>query len=242
MSIRADNTRPGILRYYDPNSSYLTVGVVAPVTFYDDFLGRAQDVTNAWGTRDTAAATEALVADAPNGVYRLALDATNEVQVAGLDWGDQRTLVLNQYLGFEARVKLSTLPTTGTIACIGLCGDYNAAVDSVAESIWFRLDGVTGGLITVETDDGTTESSKVTTGVTVTTSDWAILRIDCADPTNILFFINGAQVASTTTFSVNAVPTLALQPVFRIGKESAGTNVGALDIDSVRIWQRRAAP
>lgn len=241
MGIRVDNNRPGITRYYDPTAAYMTTHVIAPVSFYDDFLGRAQDVTNAWGVRDTAGGTEAVVADAPNGVYRLATDATSEAQLAGLDWGDQRTLTLNQGLGFEARVKLSTLPTTGVIACIGLCGDHNAAVDTVAESIWFRLDGATGGLITVECDDTTTETSKVTTGVTVTASDWVVLRIDCADPTNILFYINGVQVASTTAFSANAVPTLALQPVCRIGKESVGTPVGSLDIDYVRVWQRRAA-
>jgi hypothetical protein len=240
MPVRADGSKAGILRYYD-STTYETLRVIAPVYFHDDFVGRAQDVTNAWGTRDTASATEALVADAPNGVYRLALDATSEAQLAGLDWGDQRTLVLNQGLGFEARVKLSTLPTTGSIVCIGLCGDHNAAVDTVAESIWFRLDGSTGGLITVECDDGTTETSKVTTGVTVLNTDWVILRIDCSDPTSIKFYINGAQVAATTTFSANAVPTLALQPVLRVGKESAGTNLGALDVDSVRVWQKRAA-
>lgn len=240
MSIRADNKRAGIIRYYDPAISFETVGVIAPVSFYDDFLGRAQDVTNAWGTRDTAGATEGLVADAPNGEYELALTSTSEAQLGALDWGDQRTLTLNQFVGFEARVKLSVLPTTGVICCIGLCGDHNAAVDTVAESIWFRLDGATGGLITVETDDTSHETSKVTTGVTVLNSTYVVLRIDCADPANVLFYINGAQVAATTTFNMNATPTLALQPVFRIGKEAAGTPVGTLRVDYCRVWQKRA--
>lgn len=242
MGIRADNNRPGIIRYYDPASSFQTVGVIAPVSFYEDFMGKAFDTTNIWTARDTAGGAETVSADAANGVLSLALDATSEAQLAGYDWGDQRTLVLNQYLGFEARVKLSVLPTTGTVACIGLAGDHNAAVDTVAESIWFRLDGSTGGLITVETDDGTTETSKVTTGVTLTTSDWAVLRIDCTNPAAVLFYVNGAQVASSSTFNVNATPTLALQPVARIGKESAGTNVGTLLVDYFRVWQLRAAP
>ncbi len=80
----------------------------------------------------------------------------------------------------------------------------------------------------------------MTTGITVTNSQWVVLRIDCNDPTNILFYIDGVQVASTTTFSANAVPTLVLQPVLRIGKESSGTPVGSLDVDYVRIWQRRS--
>ena len=79
---------------------------VAPVVFYDDFLGNAL-ATAAWGTRDTGAATEAVVADAANGAVGLALDATNEIQLAGIDWADNRTLVLNQGLVSEASSSLS---------------------------------------------------------------------------------------------------------------------------------------
>ena len=87
-----------ILTYFE-NATQERVLPVAPVVFYDDFLGNAL-ATTAWGTRDTGGATEAVVADAPNGVIGLALDATNEIQLAGIDWADQRTLVLNQGLVF----------------------------------------------------------------------------------------------------------------------------------------------
>ena len=227
----------GNLEYYD-NMTQERVLPVAPVYFYDDFLGNAINST-AWGTRDSGAATEAVLADAANGVVALTLDATNEVQLAGIDWANQRTLALNQKLIFEARWKLATLPTGAVVACIGLCGDHNAAVDTVAESIWFRADG--NGQITVETDDTSHETSKVATGTTLTTSDWIVTRIDCSNPANVLFYINGNRVAPGTTFDMSQVAALALQPVARIGKESGATSVGTLHVDYIRAWQKRTA-
>jgi hypothetical protein len=228
--------RNGNIEFYD-NATQETLLALGAVMIYDDFLTTALN-TNVWGTRDAGAATEAVVADAPNGVVALALDATSEVQVAGIDWADQRTLVLNQKVIFEARFKLSTLPTGSVVACIGLCGDYNAAVNAVAESVWFRADG--NGAITVENDDTSNETSKIATGITVTTADWLVARIDCTNPADVRFYINGNAVATGTTFNMNTVPTLALQPVARIGKEGAATTVGTLQVDYVRVWQNRS--
>lgn len=232
--------RNGILHYYD-SATFETLYAFAPVWLKEDFLGQALDTTNApFAYRDTAGATEAYVADAASGQVALTLAATNEAELAGIDQADQRDWILNQGVNFEARVKLSVLPTTGTVCCIGLCGDHNAAVDTVAESIWFRLDGATGGLITVEADDTTIETSKVTTGVTVTTSDWVVLRIDCTVITDVKFFINGARVAAGTAFDASTTVGLKLQLVARIGKESAGTNVGTLLVDYLAAWQNRS--
>lgn len=228
--------RGGNIAFYD-NATQETVLNIAPVAFHDDFLGNALN-TSAWGTRDAGAATEAVAADAPNGVLALTLDATNEVQVAGADWADQRTFVLNQGLVFEARFRLSVLPTGSVVACVGLCGDYNAAVNTVAESIWFRADG--NGVITVENDDTTNETSKVATGITLTAADWVVARIDCTNPADVRFYINGNGVATGTTFNMNTVPTLALQPVARIGKEAGATTVGTLQVDYVRVSQNRS--
>lgn len=213
----------------------------APVRLKEDFQGQALDTTNGpFAYRDTAGGAEAIVADAANGVLGLSLTSANEAQLAGIDQADQLTWVLNQNLIFEARVKVSVLPTTGSVICIGLCDNHNAAVDTVAKSLWFRLDGATGGLITVECDDGTTETSKVTTGVTLTTADWAILRIDCSNPADVKFFINGNRVAASTTFNANATPTAPLQIVARVGKEAIGTSVGTLQVDYLSAWQNRS--
>lgn len=226
----------GILTYFD-RTTQETVAPLAPVVFYDDFLGNALNTT-AWGALDTAAATEAVVADAANGVVGLALDATSEAQLGGISWADQRTLVLNQGLIFEARFRLSVLPTGAVIAIVGLQGDHNAAADTVAESVWFRADG--NGVITVENDDTSNETSKVATGTTLTTADWIIAKIDCTDISDVKFFINGNRVATSTTFNMSTVAGLALQPVARISKGIA-TSVGTLQVDYIRAWMKRAA-
>lgn len=228
----------GILEWYD-SATQERVLRAAPVAFVEEFLARAFNSTDLWGLRDTGGATEAVVTDGASGIMALTLTSTNEAQLAGIDFADHRPFVLNQGLIFEARVKLAVLPTGSVVAVIGLCGDHNAAVNTVAESIWFRLDG--NGVVTVETDDTSHETSQIATGITLTTADWAILRIDCTDIENVKFYIDGDRVASATTFNMSLVAGLTLQPVARIGKESAAATVGTLHADFVRVWQNRSA-
>lgn len=226
----------GILRYYDGTTNE-TVHAFAPLWWKDDFNTQAVDSTNNWTLLDTGGATEALVEDAPNGVIALALDATSEAQLAGMSWNDKRTLVLNQGLNVEFRFRFSVLPSASTsIVAIGLAGDHNATLDTVAESIIFRADG--SGAITVENDDTSNETTKVATGTTLTTADWIVARIDCTTITDIKFYINGVRVADTTTFTMATTPTLALQPYARISKASS-TSVGTVQIDYCKVWQNR---
>ncbi len=211
---------------------------IAPVFFEDDFVGRTWDTTNRWGTRDTNGATESLKANQANGVVELALAATNEIELGGMDWADQLPLVVNQKLVFEARIRFTVLPTAGALAVVGLCDAFNAAVDSVAHAIWFRVDG--SGALTVEHDDGTHETSKIATGVTLIANQWTVLRVECDVVTALRFYIDGARVASATAFDFSAAPSQAMQPVARIGKESASTAVGTLQVDYVRCWMARS--
>lgn len=223
--------------FYD-GTTFETLATTFPVFQKYDFLDPALDTTNLWTLRDTGNATEALVGDAPNGVISLALTNANEVQLAGTDWNDNRTLTLNQGLIWEARIKLAVLPTGAVVACWGLCGDHNAAVDTVAESIWFRADG--SGAVTVETDDTSNETSQVATGVTLLNTTWAVFRIDCTSYSSVKFFINGTRVAASTTFNMSQVAALALQPVFRIGKEAGAATVGTMYVDYCAVMQNRS--
>jgi hypothetical protein len=226
-----------VLSFYESTTDESSL-VAAPVVFYDDFIG-ATISANYWIVRDTGGANELFTADAASGVYQLALTSTNEIQLGAIDWNNQRSLALNQKPVFEARVRMFTLPTGTAVAVVGLCGDHNAAVNTVAESVWFRWDG--SGAITVEHDDTVHETSLIATGVTVTAGQWVTLRIECDIPTAVRFYIDGARVASGTIFNMSQVAALALQPVFRIGKEAASTAVGTMEIDYVRCWQARTA-
>ena len=228
-----------VLAWFD-NVSYETLLPLNPVFFFDDFIGKALDVTNSWGVRDTAGGTETILADGPNGSVELLLTNAVEIQLAGLDMADQRNFILNQDLQMEARLRFTTLPADVATAVIGLCGDHNAAIDTVAESAWFRWDG--SGATTVESDDttGGTEKSKVATGSTWLVNIWHIVRIDASVPADVKFYIDGARVAASTTFDMSAVPTLKLQPVARMDKAAAGTNLGVMEVDYIKVWQNRS--
>lgn len=215
---------------------------VAPVMFYDDFF--ALD-TLYWTAKDTSVAgatTPALVADGDNGQLTLMLDATNEKQESGYFWNDNRPFKLDHGPNIEIRLAPSVLCTGQSEQYFGLAGDYVegpiAEADAgPAEHLFFCMDG--GGAVTIHTDDTVTDNNAVATGVTLTAGVFAVFRIDATDPTDILFYINGTRVASGTTFSANAVPTLALQPFIICHKET-GTGLGTLLVDYVRVWSERA--
>lgn len=213
-----------------------TLLAVVPFWFKDDFL--ATGLAAHWGSQTTGGGAVTIVNDANGGAVALQLTSTNEVQLKGINGNDNRILVLNQRLVFEARVKFQVLPTGAVVAVIGLCSDHNAAVNSVASSIWFRVDG--NGVITVEADDTVHETSQVATGVTVVAGQEVTLRIECDVISKIRFYINGQRVAAGTTFDMSQTPAVALQPVLRIGKESASTAVGELRADYVTAFQSRA--
>ena len=228
----------GILTFFD-SQTFERVDNLAPVNFYDDFLGAAINVTDGlWAVVDVGDATEALAADTANGVFQLALAATSEAEDAVLYWGDQRGIDVGNKAIVEMRVKLSVLPTTGVCAVWGIATDHNLDKDTVAVNAWFRADA--SGEVKVETDDTTNNNDDVATGVTVLATDWKIYRIDFSDLTDVKFYIDGARVAGGTTFDMSNL-TAAEQVVqfyFSLDKAS-GTGVGTMQIDYVRAWSQR---
>lgn len=224
-----------------------TVLPVAPVSMYDDFMvldayTAADNSAGLWTLKDTAGGSETITADAGNGILALALTAAGEKQEAGITRGDQRQWILNRGLIFEARAAAVVLPTDQAELYFGLAGDYVegpiAEADAgPAEHMFFCLDG--SGAVKIFTDDGTTNNDAIATGVTLTAGTYAIFRIDASDPTSVKFYINGARVAASTTFNMNATPALALQP-FAMAHKEAGAGVGTLGIDYIRVWQNRS--
>ena len=229
----------GILTYFD-SVTHERVNPLAPCVFYEDFLGKDTIPPDRFTYIDVSTAgntTPLIAADVANGVLRLPLDVTSEAQESGMTWNDQRPLVLNQGLIIEMGVSLQTLPTLLGIGVWGLAGNKNAVADTVAESIWFRVDG--SGAVTVESDDTVNEKAVITTGVTFTAGQKKLFRIDCTSIANIKFFIDCVGVATSTTFNMSTVPTLALQPYVHLAKAS-GAGLGVLDVDFIRVWQHRS--
>jgi len=237
----------GALSFFD-GVTQETVAPFYPLVFMDDFVGADLVIPAAaseesgchWSKKIVGAAppTVAGVANAANGVMACTLTSASQKQDAGLYFGDQRNFSVEQGCIFEARVKLSVLPTLVAEAVIGLYGDWADGPDAISESIAFDADG--SGAITCGTDDDTTDSGQISTGVTATNAQWKIYRIDMTDVTNVLFFIDGVGVATGTTFAYAATGANAiLQPYLGLYKAS-GAGVGTMQVDYVKIWQNRS--
>jgi hypothetical protein len=238
---RFENSRQ---RFYD-SATRETVLSLSEVTFADDFLGAGVVIPATaesgvpWVKKIVGAAppTVGVKADEVNGILECALTATSEKQNAELYWGDELQWSVRQGLNFEARVKASVLPTDAAEIVVGFISNWADGLDAATYSVFFTLDG--SGEIFCEKDDNATDES-VTSGVTLTTSDWTILRINCEDYSAIEFTVDGVLVATDTTFDWAAVAgNSKVQPVVGVYKAS-GTGVGTLLVDYIRLWQTRS--
>ena len=218
---------------------------IAPVTFYEDFLG-------AWTAAIPAAAAPGLspwvqkiVGAAPpviagiagaNGVVALSLTADSQKQDAALYWGDNLSLNTGKPMGFEARVRLATLPVGASLATWGLS---TAWIDGPANAAGFiTFSATAGGAVTIKSYDGTTTTS-VASGVTVLAADYHLYRIDVDVNGVVRAFIDGVEVPAAPPIATLAA-ALTLQPYFSMYRAAVATTAGAMYVDSVRTWGARA--
>lgn len=223
-----------IIRYFD-SSTKKTVGGIAPVHFFDHFLGKtgAFSATGAaiWGLLDTSAAgdtTPVVKDDATGGAFTIKLDATDEAQLSGIYFGDCQPFDVTACPIFETTVTITSASMTGIKLVMGLASAHNATFDNIATNLWFRLDGSLALL--VEGDDGTTDTDDQSAGVTWTTATSKTLRIEADSLSAVRFFVDGVSVGTVAV----AAATGNLQPYFAITKAS-GTTLATVDIDSVRV-------
>ena len=119
---------------------------------------------------------------------------------------------------------------------IGLAHATHASdADSITDSIFIHMDGGST-TINAECDDGTNETAATTTATTFTAGTALTNRvevwIDCRTLSSIKFYVNGARVASGTTFSVAAM-TNALGLLAHVEK-TTGTETADMTIDWLR--------
>jgi len=232
------------LVFYESTTHERTLPV-APVVFYDDFLGTDLMTTEAgstgpWSTVQVNLNTAIGVrADTGGGVCAMIFDADNNAEDAVLYWGDQRGIDVNAGAIFETRINMAVVPGTAVVAVFGLAGDHNLTKDSITEGAWFRLEA--SAAVVAETDDTTNNNDDIATGVTMVAGTYNTFRIDFTDISNVLFYIDGAAVATATTFDMSNLTAgeAIMQPYFSIDK-GATTALGTLDIDYVRIWSNRS--
>jgi hypothetical protein len=235
-------------RIYDPYTGETNDILGAKILLYDDFLNTTIHTTTEhgpWVVHDIHAdATEAIVANQSAGVVGMHIGATGAEQEAGLSTSDSLVFNLDKGLVFECRANIHVLPTLLTEIYFGLGGAFVKGRLAIADEgplvhAMFHhslAGGVAGGLAHIYTDDGATDNDGVTTATTLTVDTFYTFRIDVHDATSVKFYINGARVASTTTFSMANGANVCVQPMFMVYKD-AGAGLGDLYVDNVKLWQ-----
>ena len=184
-----------------------------------------------------------------NGAMRLALEATDEAQAAGLYFGDILTYDIDFLIRATFYVKVGTIAANES-AIIGMASNRNAAFDTIAEAALFKFDA--SNACVVESDDGTNNNDDVASGFTPGTGVFSRYQIDFAtrvltqDPpaaslggkANVEFAMSNAngnlrRVADGTLFNMNNYAG-RLQPIVELQKAS-GTGVPTVDIRRIEI-------
>lgn len=210
--------------------------------FFEDFLGKSQ-VPAAVNQRTTGTPTgTSIVANGVDGQITSATAATNELEVAGIDWGDQRTVPANEPILFQTLSSPSTIAANED-AIWGLISTYNSTLASIGTYAWFRLSG--SMVLTAETNDGTTATLAQTgnPGVTLTASSFYLLTIDMEQRRGrARFFVNDSLFADLPWTALPSAAANQLQPFIGVRKAS-GADVISVTTDFWYLhWQRTNLP
>jgi len=236
-------TAGGIEFRKDPDT-FEHVLIAAPVHIKEDFLGYQAMLSESgsagrWLTVETDLnLAMALVADLSGGGLQGTLDSDSSAQQAVLYCGDQRNIDVSKSAGFEARVNLAVLPTTGVDFVCGLAGDHNATRDSIDVGAWFRCQA--SGALLCESDDTTNNNDDVAAGITLVAGTTYTFYIDFSVLTDVKFYVNNVRVCADTTFDLSNLATVEniMQPYIGLGKAS-GTGVGTMYVNMVQAWCKR---
>lgn len=236
----------------------MSTGIQNKWSFTDDFFGAGTFLATPagnggqWDITDTSSAgspTYAYVDGSSSGEVAIDLASTSEVENVCLSFGDLLQFDIDKIEGIEFRVKMNqaALDAASQVA-IGLTGDRNDAIDSVAQAALFRVIGADSTTaVVVESDDGTNDNNDVATGQTLINA-YKRLRIKFtgspgkAGKADVMFFMDDAnggmkRVASSTTFDMSNYAG-SLQPFVQIQK-TADTNTDGLTLDYVKVWGNR---
>ena len=224
-----------------------------PITFYDDFLGGdvvfpatgTVESGTPWSTLILGNGAVAKVADGINGIVSLSVVTAAAASIAVLDWNNQESLKLEQGLIFEARVRISILPTMGVAGTTemvwGLAGTHNAVLDTIDCNAWFRLQHDANTVLVWEVDDDVAgDDNDNDTGIVIATGDYHIYRIDATTIAAVKFYVDGVLVGIGDLSGLLATVG-DVQPYFNVSKtDGTNTGVGTMLVDYVRVFQDRS--
>ncbi len=240
---------PGNTLEFNDASTHERVFALAPIFYDDDFVaaGRLVFPTSAtqgvdWIKKIVGAGppTVAGVANAAGGQMACTLTATSEKQDAVLYWADQLGIDATKGLVFEARVKLSVLPSAASVQTVwGMAGPWIDGPDN--NTFYLEFGATANGAILLRSQDGVTQNS-IASGVTVLTTDFHIYRIDATDVTDVKFFIDGVQVSTTGAIKFAATGTNSVLQPYLAAYKPSGTGVATLTADYVRAFVNQRNP
>ena len=215
----------------------------ASTEFIDDFNGGA--FAAPWLELDLNSATCTVPA---SGYWNASIGAVNENAAAGIYFNDIKPYDVGKGFIFETRMAVHTAPTLTTEIQFGVMNDsYGAGsqrfllADEVAKYAFMGFYTTLGSGLTaaVRTDDGTKASGVISSGTSVVLDAYHIFRIELLSLASVKFYIDGARVASTTTFAMDTAATLLVQPWLMIYKHDDATTsaAGEMYVDYVKMWQ-----
>jgi hypothetical protein len=180
----------------------------------------------------------AAIANASGGVVRASLDATSEKQEASLYAADVLNWDMTKCATFEARVSNHVVPSAAAVEMV--FGLHSAWIDGPDNATYYAdFQQLANGNLNMRTKDGVNTLS-FATGIVMAVDTFHILRIDATDPTNVRFFVDGAEVSTPHQLSFAATGANAiLQPYLSVYKAS-GVGVGTFDVDMVQLGMNRA--
>lgn len=237
------------------------------VVIYNEFCNPAGGTLLApWGTTTTGTpAAPNFVTGAIDGVYRLALATTAEVEAAVLYWSDRLHIDLYRRPIMEWSFTLtfdvtggSGLPASGDTIHMGLASARNATPLNTTYFDWIRFGTAADRTIRLENDDNVTQISGKSSGYTITSGRKYFARIDCRNLSDVQHFIFDCTAAGRSPRSARELTKLKrtdgglmplaaittagsalVQPIFEVAKANAANNDHRLDIDFVSVsWDR----
>ena len=249
ISLRSRNAATGDAQSEYDAATAETINRYTAVVLDEDFVGpshtagipTAATVGYPWIKKTVqtgGAPSVAAIANAAGGVVRAALDATSEKQEASLYAADVLNWDMTKSAIFEARVSNHVVPSAAAVEMVfGLHSVWIDGPDNAAFYADFQQ--LASGALNMRTKDGVQTLSNPT-GIVMAVDTFHILRIDATDPTNVRFFVDGAEVSTPHQMSFAATGANAiLQPYFSVYKAS-GVGVGSLDIDMVQVGMNRS--
>ena len=179
-------------------------------------------------------------ASAVNGTIRIAATANNNGCMAIMDEaaGTAHAIVYAANLPVMLMKVRPTLVSANNYMYVGVGNPTDAQVVELSNFIGFTNNG--GTTWTGRVTTGGTPQSVACTGQTISTTQFALLKIEVRSATNIRFFVdnnvsNGVDFVECGAIGTG-IPAVGLAPLVEYQYRPGGA-VGSLDVDFHRIWQ-----